>query len=272
MLEPHGPLPPEIYWRRRVLAAVVALFAVVVVVLLIVFVGGGNDSSQNAATASSTTPVTTSGLPPSQAPSGDPSAANNSGGGAGGAGGSGAPQSGANASGASGAASASASPSGGGVPTPGAVVAGGPCPDANISVVVGADKATYTLGEQPTFEATITNAGPVPCARDVGTGQQQLIVLTLDGSKQLWTNFDCTFQPGIKNEVLQPGQQLRYKLQWAGTTSAPGCQAQRAPVAPGAYQVVAQLGAKRSAPVTFNIVRAAPAPEGGAAPETGTGN
>mgnify|MGYP002651862443 CR=1 FL=1 len=41
--------------------------------------------------------------------------------------------------------SASASSSGGGVPTPGAVVAGGPCPDANISVVVGADKATYAL-------------------------------------------------------------------------------------------------------------------------------
>ncbi len=265
MLEPHGPLPPEIYWRRRVLAAVLALFAVLVVVLLIVFVGGGKDSSQNAATASSTTPVTTGDLPPSQAPDGaDPSAANNGGAGGGtGAGGSGAPQSGASAS-----ASASASTPGGGVPTPGAVVAGGPCPDANISVVVGADKATYTLGEQPTFEATVTNAGPVACSRDIGSGQQQLIVLTLDGSKQLWTNFDCTFQPGIKNEVLQPGQQLRYKLQWAGTTSAPGCQAQRVPVAPGAYQVVAQLGAKRSAPVTFNIVRAAPAPDAGA----GTGN
>ncbi|MCA0155880.1 hypothetical protein LB823_06695 [Tsukamurella sp. M9C] len=269
MLEPNGPLPPEIYWRRRVLAAVLALFAVLVVVLLIVFVGGGKDSSQNAAATSSTS-VTTSDLPPSQAPDGaDPSAGNNNGGGSGGAGGSGAPQSGAPASGS---ASASASSSGGGVPTPGAVVAGGPCPDANISVVVGADKPTYALGEQPTFEATVTNAGPVACSRDIGSGQQQLIVLTLDGSKQLWTNFDCTFQPGIKNEVLQPGQQLRYKLQWAGTTSAPGCQAQRVPVAPGAYQVVAQLGAKRSAPVTFNIVRAAPTPEAGADAGTGTGN
>lgn len=260
MLEPNGPLPPEIYWRRRVLAAVVALFAVVVVVLLIVFVGGGKDSSQNAASASSSAPVTTGGLPPSQAPDGaDPSAANNGGGG----GGAGGPASG--GASASGSASSAANPSGGGVPTPGAVVAGAPCPDANISVVVGADKATYTLGEQPTFEATVTNAGSVPCSRDIGTGQQQLIVLTLDGSKQLWSNFDCTFQPEIKNEVLQPGQQLRYKLQWAGTTSAPGCQAQRVPVAPGAYQVVAQLGAKRSAPVTFNVVRAAPAPA------TGTG-
>ncbi|BDH55560.1 BsuPI-related putative proteinase inhibitor [Tsukamurella sp. PLM1] len=139
-------------------------------------------------------------------------------------------------------------------------------PDANISVVVVADKATYAVGEQPTFEATVTNAGSVPCSRDIGTGQQQLIVLTLDGSKQLWSNFDCTFQPEIKNEVMQPGQQLRYQLQWAGTTSAPGCQAQRVPVAPGAYQVVAQLGAKRSAPVTFNVVKAAPAPA------TGSGN
>lgn len=241
------------------LAAGLALFAVLVVVLLIVFVGGGKDSSQNAAATSSSASATTTDLPPSQAGGTDPSAANN-GGASGGAGGSGAPQSGAAASGS---ASASASSSGGGVPTPGAVVAGGPCPDANVSVVVGADKATYTLGEQPVFEATVTNAGSVPCSRDIGTGQQQLIVLTLDGSKQLWSNFDCTFQPEIKNEVLQPGQQLRYKLQWAGTTSAPGCQAQRVPVAPGAYQIVAQLGAKRSAPVTFNIVRAAPPPAEG---------
>lgn len=263
MLEPHGPLPPEIYWRRRVLAAGLALFAVLVVVLLIVFVGGGKDSSQNAAATSSSGAATTSDLPPSQGPGGADASAANNGGGAGGAGGSSAARSGASQSG-SAPASASAA---GGVPTPGAVVAGGPCPDANISVVVGADKATYTLGEQPTFEATVTNAGPVACQRDIGTGQQQLIVLTLDGSKQLWTNFDCTFQPGIKNEVLQPGQQLRYQLQWAGTTSAPGCQGQRTPVAPGAYQVVAQLGAKRSAPVTFNIVRPAPAP----APDAGVG-
>ena len=70
-------------------------------------------------------------------------------------------------------------------------------------------------------------------------------------------------QASTLSSGFQPGQQLRYKLQWAGTTSAPGCQAQRVPVAPGAYQIVAQLGAKRSAPVTFNIVRAAPPPAAG---------
>lgn len=255
MLEPNGPLPPEIYWRRRVLAAGLAAFAVLVVVLLIIFVGGGNDSSQNTGAASST--PTTTDLPPAQSSSADPSAP--AGGGSGAAAGqSGAPQSGASGAPQSGAPQSGSS--GAGVPTPGAVVAGGPCPDTNISVVVSADKPSYAVGEQPTFEATVTNAGPVACSRDIGTGQQQLLVLTLDGSKQLWSNFDCTFQPEIKNEVIAPGQQIRYKLQWAGTTSAPGCQAQRVPVAPGAYQVVAQFGAKRSAPVTFNVVKAAPAP------------
>ncbi|WP_019201020.1 BsuPI-related putative proteinase inhibitor [Tsukamurella sp. 1534] len=264
MLEPNGPLPPEIYWRRRVLAAVLALLAVLVVVLLIIFVGGGKDSSENTAAASSS--PSTTGLPASQAPSGAPSGAPGQGGAGGmqGSSQSGAPQSGSSQSGAA----SSSGSSGAGVPTPGAVVAGGPCPDDNISVVVAADKPTYAVGEQPTFEATVTNAGSSPCARDIGTGQQQLIVLTLDGSKQLWSNFDCTFQPGIKNEVLQPGQQLRYKLQWAGTTSAPGCQAQRVPVAAGAYQVVAQFGSKRSAPVTFNVTRPAPAAD----PESGAGN
>ncbi|GAA1003123.1 hypothetical protein GCM10009551_077550 [Nocardiopsis tropica] len=265
MLEPNGPLPPEIYWRRRVLAAALAALAVLVVVLLIVFVGGGKDSSDPAAANSSA--ATTTDLPTGQPPSSGESAAPG-GGSAGGQ--SGAPQSGAAQSGAPQSGAASGAPQSGqpgaGVPTPGAVVAGGPCPDTNISVVVAADKPSYAVGEQPTFEATVTNAGSVPCGRDIGTGQQQLMVLTLDGSKQLWSNFDCTFQPEIKNEVLQPGQQIRYKLQWAGTTSAPGCQAQRVPVAPGAYQVVAQFGAKRSAPVTFNVTKPAPEPAPAPAP------
>ncbi|MFC7754282.1 hypothetical protein [Tsukamurella soli] len=158
------------------------------------------------------------------------------------------------------AASGSAEPGSPGLPTPGAVTAGGACPDTSISVVVTADKPTYTLGDQPVFSATVTNAGAVPCVRDIGTGQQQLLVYTLDGTKRLWSNFDCTFQPQIKNETLGPGQQLTYGLQWAGTTSSPGCQTKRVPVPPGAYQVIAQLGEKRSSPVTFNIVKPAADP------------
>ncbi len=240
------------------LAAVVALVVVAVVVLVIVLSGGSGSKGTTAAAGVSSLTPTADVLPPSQsAPSG------------------GAAPGGADASQAKsaqdlqsriprvGEASTSGQPTvAAGLPTPGAVTAGGACPDTSISVVVTSDKPTYTLGDQPVFSATVTNAGAVSCIRDLGTGQQQLMVYTLDGTKRLWSNFDCTFQPQIKNELLNPGQQLTYGLQWAGTTSTPGCQTKRVPVPPGAYQVIAQLGEKRSAPVTFNITKPAPPPGG----------
>lgn len=234
------------------LAAVVALLVVAVVVLVIVF-AGGPDSKNTTAAGTSSLPAsvtTTTELPASQsaAPSGGGDAANQS------AQSFQASQSRVGAAPSSGS-SAASSP---GLPTAGNVAAGGACTDAAISVVVSADKPTYNLGDQPVFSATVTNAGAAPCIRDIGTGQQQLLVYSLDGTKRLWSNFDCTFQPQIKNETLNPGQQLTYGLQWAGTTSAPGCQVKRVPVPAGSYQIVAQLGAKRSAPVTFNIVKPGP--------------
>jgi hypothetical protein len=251
VLEPNGPLPPEIYWRRRMAAAGVAVVAVVVVILVIVLWPSGSGSSNVAAQSSgrSSDVVTTAAAPSSLD------------GGSGGSGGSAGAASGSPDSGASGSAAASASGTpAGGVATPGAVEPGAPCPDSNISVVVTADKANYAPGETPTFSATVTNAGAVACSRDIGTGQQQFIVSTLDGSKQLWSSADCTAVPGINNQVLAPGQQIGFQFKdWAGTTSAPGCRTPRLPLAPGAYTVVAKLGEKRSEPVTFNILKAPPA-------------
>lgn len=234
-------------------AAGVAVVAVIALIALIVlWPSSGEDPSNVAASAS----ADSSALPsPAQSSPGDSS------------GGSGAGRGGAQKSGAaggpdaSGSVSASVSAAAGGVATPGAVEPGAPCPDANISVVVTADEANYAPGDTPTFEATVTNAGAVACARDIGSGQQQFLVYTLDGAKQLWASADCTFVPGIKNEVLAPGQQIGFKFKdWALTTSGPGCKAQRMPLAPGAYIVVAKLGEKRSEPVTFNVLKSAPEP------------
>ena len=41
-LEPHGPLPSQIYWRRRGLALSVGVLVVAVVVAVVVFVMTGN--------------------------------------------------------------------------------------------------------------------------------------------------------------------------------------------------------------------------------------
>ncbi|MGH3543093.1 MAG: hypothetical protein ACRDTO_12110, partial [Mycobacterium sp.] len=41
-LEPHGPLPPEIYWRRRGLALGIAVVVIGVVVAIVVAVLSGS--------------------------------------------------------------------------------------------------------------------------------------------------------------------------------------------------------------------------------------
>ncbi|MFQ6231004.1 hypothetical protein ACLML9_27765, partial [Nocardia sp. NPDC002869] len=52
MLEPTGPLPPEIYWRRRVFAIGALVVALAVVIWLAVTVSRGGDAPDAAAAAS----------------------------------------------------------------------------------------------------------------------------------------------------------------------------------------------------------------------------
>ncbi|QTI68741.1 hypothetical protein [Gordonia polyisoprenivorans] len=249
MIEPQGPLPPEIYWRRRIVAGGVLVAVLALVVGLVVWAqsGGGDDTSNTAskATPSSTTPstaTTNASVDPSQAPSG---------GGTGGGGG-GAP--------ADSSANPSAPPSGSAaVPAPGgnpaAADANMPlCPDNSIAVVLYTDKPTYTTGSQPVFTIVVTNAGLSACARDVGKAAQNVIVRTLDGTRTLWTASDCSQINTANNQVLQPQQQVKDTITWSGTTSNPGCDKPRTPVPAGSYQAIGKLGEKESAPITFNFV------------------
>ncbi|MEV0357300.1 hypothetical protein AB0H71_14680 [Nocardia sp. NPDC050697] len=57
MLEPTGPLPPEIYWRRRVFAIGILVLALALVIWLVVMVARGGTSPGGAAATSTTTEV-----------------------------------------------------------------------------------------------------------------------------------------------------------------------------------------------------------------------
>lgn len=242
MIDPQGPLPPEIYWRRRVVAGVGALAVVGLIIGLIIWTTGSNDDdSTPAAVASSTTSAGLTGTP---AESSEVAY-----GGSGGTGGS------AESSGVAGApgqvpAAGSATAS----DAPAAVPASGLCPDQNISVVLYTDKPTYTVGSQPVFTIVTTNAGLTECTRDVGKAAQNVIVRTLDGARTLWSARDCSPIDTVNNQLLQPAQQVRDTITWSGTTSTPGCRTPREPVPVGSYQAIGKIGEKESAPITFNVV------------------
>lgn len=217
MLEPNGPLPPEIYWRRRLLAigALIVALALVIWLALMLLRGGGDDKDPKAAGATSTTSAKAGG-----STTADPS-------------GSKVP--------ASGTVNATAS----GIPAP--------CPDQSLAVKVTVGQPTYKAGDQPVFTIVLTNISTAGCTRDMGSGLQQVWVQSLDGQRKLWSNTDCDQGGPADLRTLNGGQQAAFTLTWSGTTSQPGCAGDRVPVPAGGYAVVAQFGSVRSAPETFNI-------------------
>lgn len=244
MIEPQGPLPPEVYWRRRAVAGAGALAVVVLVILLIVWsVGGGDPESENTA-ADGTTEVSAQ----AEAPASEDVPADAGGPGAAGPAGAPAP--------AEGEAEESDTPAD---PPPVGPDGQPLCEDRNLSVVLEMDKPTYAVGDTPTFTIVITNGGRTACVRDVGKAAQNVIVKSLDGARTIWAVRDCSPLDDVKNVTLEPGKQVTETIDWSGTTSNPGCDQQRVPVPAGAYQAFAKIGEKESAPITFNVVNAATA-------------
>ncbi|WP_039775748.1 hypothetical protein [Nocardia cerradoensis] len=216
MLEPNGPLPPEIYWRRRLLAigALIVALALVIWLALMLLRSGGDDKDPKAAAAASTSAKAAAST------TADPS-------------GSKVP--------ASGTVNSTAS----GVPAP--------CPDQSLAVKVTVGQPTYKAGDQPVITIVLTNISTAACSRDMGSGLQQVWVQSLDGQRKLWSNTDCDQGGPADVRALNGGQQAAFTLTWSGTTSQPGCAGDRVPVPAGGYAVVAQFGSVRSAPETFNI-------------------
>lgn len=228
VMEPSGPLPSEIYWRRRWLAVGAAVVALILLVWIVTaFVGGGDEKPAADATSVS------SSLAPTPSASTTPS-------------GTAAAEAGAGAvAGGSSHAAASASET--------AAVAAGQCADSSLAIKVSADRSTYPVGQDPEFGIVVTNIGSAACDRDLGAGMQQVLVYTIDGQHRLWSNSDCYPTAASDIRTLKPGEQAAFTVKWSGATSAPGCTAPRDPVGPGAYTVVGQLGNLRSSPEPFNL-------------------
>ncbi|MCZ4276918.1 hypothetical protein [Rhodococcoides yunnanense] len=257
MLEPTGPLPPEIYWRRRALAIGAAVVVLGLIVWFIASLGGGSEDqqSQPAGVVSAVNPTPTPSASPSQE---DDSEADSSGAGSGGAAssgggsgsGSGASGSGASGSGASGSDTA-VSGSGGNSNAPAPVV-GNQCSDQSLAIKATPDKPSYRVGEEPGFTVVITNISAQECQRDVGAGLQRVLVSTLD-DQRIWSNTDCFPDAQSDLRTFGPGEQAGFTMKWSGTNSIPGCGEERVPVGPGSYKVIAQLGELRSSPEPFNM-------------------
>ena len=224
-MQPNGPLPPEIYWRRRALAIGVAVVVIALLVWIVTSIGGGDESPEsNTAASSGEMTTSSSGATSSAVDTGEPG------------------QPGGNSTDTTNSEQTSAAP-----------LPPGQCPDQSLAIKVVVERPNYALGEEPKFSIVITNISTTACERDLAPGMQQALVYTLDGQTRLWSSADC--YPGTEPQVkrLEPGRQEVYDVTWSGTTSAPECAGERLPVPVGAYTAVGQLGNLRSAPEPFNI-------------------
>jgi hypothetical protein len=235
-LEPHGPLPTQIYWRRRALALGVSAFViavVVAVVLMIVSTGEGAETKttqQPSPTAAATptplpgdnpdikTPVVPAAKP--AAPTPTPTAA---------------------------------------VTPPPPLKEGDDCPDSTLAVKGSTSEPRYTIGEQPKFTMVVTNIGLVACKRDVGAAVLAAYVYSLDNTR-LWSNLDCAPSGETLVKSFTPGEQVTTEVTWTGMGSAPNCPLPRQPIGAGTYNLVVQLGNLRSATVPFILAEPAPPP------------
>ena len=223
-LEPRGPLPPQIYWRRRGLALGIAALVIALLVGAGIALFGGSKSANTAKTETIQTPQPenkTPVLPPAESsppPTPTPTAA---------------------------------------VAPPPVLQAGDDCPDSNLAVKGITNAPQYVVGDQPKFTMVVTNIGLVACKRDVGAAVLAAYVYSLDNTR-LWSNLDCAPSNETLFKTFNPGEQVMTEVTWTGMGSAPQCPLPREPIGPGTYNLVVQLGNLRSAEVPFIIADAPP--------------
>jgi hypothetical protein len=239
-LEPRGPLPTEIYWRRRGLALGIAVVVIGIAVATIIAFVSSSAGAKPANAAKPGAAQSHPGSPAPQAPSpaapqGSPSVA---------------PPQGQNPE--------SPTPTAAVQPPP-VLKEGDDCPDSTLAVKGLTNAPQYFIGDQPKFTMVVTNIGLVACKRDVGAAVLAAYVYSLD-NKRLWSNLDCAPSNETLVKAFTPGEQVTTAVTWTGMGSAPHCPLPRPAIGAGTYNLVVQLGNLRSQTVPFVLNQPPPPP------------
>jgi hypothetical protein len=238
-LEPRGPLPTEIYWRRRGLALGIAVVVVGVVIATIIAFMSHSSGAKPATVGKPGSAESKPAAPPNPAP---PQAG----------------QEGVTPVAPPGQNPESVTPTAAVQPPP-VLKEGDDCPDSTLAVKGLTNAPQYFIGDQPKFTMVVTNIGLVSCKRDVGAAVLAAYVYSLD-NKRLWSNLDCAPSNETLVKTFTPGEQVTTAVTWTGMGSAPHCPLPRPAIGAGTYNLVVQLGNLRSMPVPFILNQPPPPP------------
>jgi len=244
MLHPVGPLPPAVYWRRRIL--LVAPFVLIGLTVYVIVTSGGSHNAANPPTTTPptvTTPATGAGTDTGGtiAPVTDPGTGAGTGPATNGGGTDGP------------AATGPATGSGPATATGPATGAAGPvtCTQDALQIAAETGAESYSVGDQPDLVLQVTNISQQPCVADLS--DPQIEILVYNGASRVWGSQDCLVTPGASPEVLPVGEPVRRTITWSGLSSQPACAGQRQRVGPGTYTVHARLSGQEGATATLTI-------------------
>lgn len=270
-LNPVGPQPRSVYWRRRLLL----LLAVLVVVFLVSRACGSGEAVRATPTPGGRTlPLAaTSGVPASAASvastagrAGTPSPATSPASTAAGHRRTAGPGTSAATAGMSASPDASTStgvpaatpPAASGTPaaTPAPTASPTPatdqvaaCTDAEVKVTAKADSHSYPAGTTPRLTLTVRNVSSAACQRDLGSAALELFVTS--GSAGIWNSDACKAKGSSAVTTLAPGESSVTRLSWPRVRSGSSCPTPRPTAEPGTYRVAGRAGTARSAPAAF---------------------
>ncbi|WP_406078074.1 hypothetical protein [Micromonospora sp. NBC_00858] len=229
-----GPLPPAVYWRRRVVVLGAGLLFLIV--LLYSCTGSGRSGGKPQAGATSTSTATPgpggsvltpqTGAPPASG-SADPDTGEPS------------PEITSNV-----------------VPPDAAAgsVDDGTCTDAEISVTSVAQPTSVQRGAVVDLHLKIKNTSDRTCSRNVGADLQEIFIKS--GAEKIWSSDTCGKVKGSDVQSFTPNFERSYQVGWNGrdTTRCDNSGLAAGPFPPaGTYQVFARVGTKLSAPLKITI-------------------
>jgi hypothetical protein len=237
VLEPVGPLPASVYWRRRAVALGIVLVALLL--LWVIWPGGGDGGRRNAAAVTGTSTPAPGEIAATQ-PSNDPGRA---------------PDRDSDAGTGTGTGTVAPGRTATATPRPTATTpppaAPKPCGDKALRLRVGSVAPAYPVGGQPVLTLALRNASKVTCTRDIGAALQEIKLYK--GTQRLWSSNDCYPEGEKRTEVLTPNAARSFEVTWSGLGSRPKCAGVRTRVGAGTYTLVARLGTLVSPRTPFTL-------------------
>ncbi|WP_320067805.1 hypothetical protein [Micromonospora sp. RTGN7] len=243
-----GPLPPAVYWRRRVVVLGAGLLFLIVLLYSCNGVGDTGTTPQSKSTPTATAAPGAGDPPAAPAPSGSVLFPQT-----------GAPPDGSDGSGGDPDSSAAPAPTAGPVGNDGPAAPAGPgsgdgtCTDAEISVTPVALSTSVPEKTGVSLQLKIKNKSNRTCSRDVGANSQELYVKA--GAEKVWSSDTCGNVKGSDVQSFTPGFERSYQVDWNGRDSSQckdGLASGPFPKA-GAYQVFGRLDTKLSEPAKLTI-------------------